>query len=162
MKRIFFLGILFLWVFVSFSFADEPIATSSNHSESSNSAAANLNQRKKDCELKKKASPGCWEWKTNEHGIEECVSVGIILNTNVPGIGKCIKYHETGNASTAHSTTVNQITAFPTLIGKLVSLLTSVLLLIGFVMILVAGVMMTTGGIDPGNYKKGKELIFKV
>ncbi|MDR2541166.1 MAG: hypothetical protein LBD11_05370 [Candidatus Peribacteria bacterium] len=52
--------------------------------------------------------------------------------------------------------------AFPTLIGALMRILTSAMLVIGFMMILIAGVMMTTGGVSANNYKTGKEMIFKV
>jgi hypothetical protein len=85
---------------------------------------------------------------------EKCISAGIKLNTEVPFVSwwdGCIEFSNS-----------DQITAFPTLIGALMRILTSAMLVVGFLMILIAGVMMTTWGASPNNYKSGKDMIFKV
>jgi hypothetical protein len=57
---------------------------------------------------------------------------------------------------------VTPITAFPTLVGALMRILTSAMLIIGLLMIIVAGVMMAMEGANTGSYKSGKSLILKV
>jgi hypothetical protein len=57
---------------------------------------------------------------------------------------------------------VNAEDAFPTVVGALMRILTSAMLIIGLLMIIVAGVMMTTEGVKTGNFKTGKNLILKV
>ncbi|GHW02399.1 hypothetical protein AGMMS50249_1850 [candidate division SR1 bacterium] len=84
---------------------------------------------------------------------KECC--GIKLNTDVPIIGNCIKMgNEKGD--------INPTNAFPTLMGALIQIITSVLMVIGFLMIIVAGVMMTMGGADTKLFGQGKDMIFKV
>ena len=81
----------------------------------------------------KEASNGCREWSgsTTEGSVDgECISLGIELNTNVPGIGRCILTADTTNA-------------FPKLMGTLMSIVTSLMLVIGFIMVVAAGVMIT-------------------
>ncbi|MDR0651555.1 MAG: hypothetical protein LBG59_09505 [Candidatus Peribacteria bacterium] len=41
-------------------------------------------------------------------------------------------------------------------------ILTSAMLIVGLLLIIVAGVMMTTEGVKTGNFKAGKNLILKV
>lgn len=79
---------------------------------------------------------------------------GIKLNTDVPFVGNCI-----GISSDSETT---QINAFPRLMGGLMKLIMTVILVMSLLMIVAAGVMMTTGGFDKGNYSKGMELIKKV
>lgn len=76
---------------------------------------------------------------------DECKD-GIKLNTDVPFIGKCIKKDDADNA-------------FPALIGGLSKMVVTAILIVSFLMIIVGGVMRTTGG---KNVWKGKEMIIKV
>jgi hypothetical protein len=48
------------------------------------------------------------------------------------------------------------------LIWALIRIVTSAMLLVGFIMIIVAGIMMTIDGASSGNFKKGKDLILKI
>ena len=80
---------------------------------------------------------------------------GIKLNTNVPFIGDCIGLGN-GGAET------NQLEAFPKLMGGLMKIIMTAILIISFVLIVVAGVMMTASGISPQAYSKGIKMIQKV
>lgn len=74
---------------------------------------------------------------------------GIRLNTDFPFIGKCIGVTaDNGNGAT-------QIDAFPRLAGWLMKLIITIIMVISVLMIVAAGVMMTTGGYDKSNYTKG-------
>jgi len=64
--------------------------------------------------------------------------------------------------STPDTTEVNQINAFPTLIGGLMQIVTTTVLIVSFLMIVFAGVMMTMGGVKAEWFNKWKGLIFKV
>lgn len=88
---------------------------------------------------------------------------GIKLNTNVPFIGNCITLQSDSIVGENLSwTTVTPITAFPVLTAGLSKILLTAILVISFALIVVGGVMMTTGGADSGNYSTGKNLITKV
>ena len=100
------------------------------------------------------------EQKNGEPG--RCVRAGIKLNTNVPFIGNCIAYGDNNKAGDT-TTEVNQLNAFPTLMGALMNIVMTATLIVGFLMIVAAGVMMTTGGYNNEEYyKKGIALIQKV
>ena len=95
---------------------------------------------------------------------EKC-NCGIKLNTNVPFIGRCIMYGDTNETNDPSYTQwdsdtiiVNSLNAFPVLMGGLIKILMSVILLLCFGSLIVAGVMMTI----PGYYDTGKWLIKKV
>lgn len=93
---------------------------------------------------------------------EKC-NCGIKLNTNVPFIGRCIMYGDTNETNdpsyvSGDSIVVNSLNAFPVLMGGLIKILMSVILLLCFGSLIVAGVMMTI----PGYYDTGKGLIKKV
>ena len=76
---------------------------------------------------------------------EKCVACPWIrLNTDIPFIGNCIP-------------TDSQSEIFPVFIGWLIKFATSLLLLVGFICIIVGGVMVTCG-----KDKEGKDLIKKV
>ena len=111
------------------------------------------------CKVRMQASPGCRQLSGCN-----CISLGIQLNTNVPGIGKCIKYtgDNAGSAYDGDSTMVTPINAFPYLISRMIGLVTSALLVVGVIMIIAGGVLMTMGGLDSKNVGKGKEMILKV
>jgi hypothetical protein len=95
---------------------------------------------------------------------ERC-NCGVKLNTNVPFIGRCIMYGMTNdpkdNAYTSgdnSTVVVNPLNAFPVLMTGIVKILMTVILLICFGALIVAGVMMTT----EQWYETGKGLIWKV
>lgn len=110
----------------------------------------------------------CYGWDAKKNNGEgKCVSLGTKLNTDVPFIGRCISLGKLGSnievgTGMAPNQNINQTNAFPTLIGALMRILTSAMLVVGFLMILIAGVMITMGGASPGSVKTGKGLIFKV
>lgn len=75
----------------------------------------------------------------------KCLSCpGIRLNTNIPFIGNCI-------------TADSQSEVFPTFIGGLIKFTTSLLLLVGFICILVGGVLIASDKVT-----EGRNLIMKV
>lgn len=79
------------------------------------------------------------------HFHEKCVACPWIrLNTDIPFIGNCIP-------------TDSQSEIFPVFIGWLIKFATSLLLLVGFICIIVGGVMVACG-----KDKEGKDLIKKV
>jgi len=82
---------------------------------------------------------------------------GVKLNTNVPFIGDCIEFGE-GDGST----NVTKDTAFPILMGAMAQILVTVILVFSFVMIIVAGVMMSSSGGEATRFNDGKKLIMKV
>lgn len=77
----------------------------------------------------------------------------IKLNTNFPLVGSCIGF-EWGKA--------NQINVFARMVKSLMKLIISVIMLMSLIIIIIAGVMVTSSGYDSGNYKKGLDLINKV
>lgn len=84
---------------------------------------------------------------------------GTKLNTDIPFIGNCIEYWD--KAGSGSTTVVNQVNAFPKLMGALMNIVMTASLIIGFVMILAGGVMIaTTGAYQDGI--KGKQIIIKV
>ncbi|MFZ2151355.1 MAG: pilin [Candidatus Absconditicoccaceae bacterium] len=85
---------------------------------------------------------------------------GIQLNTVVPFIGDCIEM--SNDESAGNTTRVNALNAFPILMGSLSKMLVTAILIFSFVMVVIGGVLITAGGIDPGNAKKGKDIIGKV
>lgn len=80
------------------------------------------------------------------------VCCGVKLNTNVPFIGNCIE-----SSSQSPGSAINETTAFPILVSALVKILVSVILVVCFILIVVAGIMYATN-----NPKWGKDLIIKV
>ena len=78
---------------------------------------------------------------------------GIKLNTNFPFVGSCIGFEWGGT---------NQINVFPKMVKSLMKLIISVIMLMSLIIIIIAGVMVTSSGYDSGNYKKGLDLINKV
>lgn len=108
-----------------------------------------------------------WKPSINTSVCEKCdkekCNCGIKLNTNVPFIGRCIMYGDTNETNdpsyvSGDSIVVNSLNAFPVLMGGLIKILMSVILLLCFGSLIVAGVMMTI----PGYYDTGKGLIKKV
>ena len=79
---------------------------------------------------------------------EKCVACPWIrLNTDIPFIGNCIP-------------TDSQSEIFPVFIGWLIKFATSLLLLVGFIVIIISGVMIASGNDE--SVKTGKEWIRKV
>ncbi len=104
-----------------------------------------------------------WEWPINWWELQEVVVQGkdlsktckwIKLNTDVPFVWRCI------GTTTSDKTT--QLNAFPKLMWAMMRLIMTVIMVLSILMIVVAGVMMTTGGVEKGNYTKGLEIIKKV
>lgn len=98
----------------------------------------------------------CWSNTTNQSGTSSAsktVCNGIKLNTNFPFVGSCIGF-EWGKT--------NQINVFPRMVKSLMKLIISVIMLMSLIIIIIAGVMVTSSGYDSGNYKKGLDLINKV
>ena len=83
------------------------------------------------------------------------VCCGVKLNTSIPFIGNCIESN-TGYIG-AGKTAVSATDAFPTLIGSLTKILISVILIVCFILIIVAGVMIASG--KPAD---GKKMIMNV
>jgi hypothetical protein len=46
--------------------------------------------------------------------------------------------------------------------GAMMNIVMTTALIVGLIMIIVGGIMMTTGGYDADNFRKGKAMIFKV
>ncbi len=81
---------------------------------------------------------------------------GIKLNTNVPFIWNCIERWTTAS-SNGNTTVINEANAFPVLVGSLTKILMSLILIVGFVLIVIGGIM-----ISSGNAAGGKKMIMKV
>lgn len=80
---------------------------------------------------------------------------GISLYTNVPFVGKCIEYGgSTVTNADGSSTVVTPVNAFPVLLGAMSKILLSVILIVCFGAIVVAGVM-----VSYGNPEWGRKLI---
>ena len=115
-----------------------------------------------------------FEWKPGEESqslavCRKCDPVkcncGVKLNTNVPFIWRCIVYGMTNDPNDSSYTNgnddivvVNPLNAFPVLMTWIVKILMTLILLICFGALIVAGVMMTI----PEQYDTGKWLIKKV
>jgi len=82
---------------------------------------------------------------------------GIILNTNIPFVGRCIAVKDSSG-----NTDAVQLNAFPRLVQWLSRLLLSVILLLSFVLVIVGGVMIAASGADGSAYGQWKKLIMKV
>ncbi|MFA5747816.1 MAG: hypothetical protein WC872_01750 [Candidatus Absconditabacterales bacterium] len=82
---------------------------------------------------------------------------GIKLNTNVPFIGNCIEL-----SSQNPKSNINESTAFPILMGGLTKILITVILVVCFGVIIVGGVMISTGGASQENVTQGRKLIMGV
>lgn len=77
------------------------------------------------------------------------VCCGVKLNTNVPFIGNCI---ETKAQDAANG--LEEGSAFPILMWSLVKILITVILIASFVMIVIAGVMISTWGANVAAWRK--------
>lgn len=87
---------------------------------------------------------------------EKYCANGIKLNTDVPFIGDCIHFWKTSGNQ------IGQLDAFPYLMGGLMKIIMTAILVISFVLIVVAGVMVSASGMDPKMYSKGMGMIKKV
>ncbi|HPC34672.1 MAG TPA: hypothetical protein PLP73_03330 [Candidatus Absconditabacterales bacterium] len=90
---------------------------------------------------------------------------GILLNTVVPFIGDCIEMttqNDVSSSNDSNTSTVNQLNAFPFLMMGLSKIVVTVILIFSFLIIIAAGLMMTTGVYSEQNYKKGMERVQKV
>lgn len=78
---------------------------------------------------------------------------GIKLNTVVPFIGNCIEMrasNQTYDPANPNKTIVNQINAFPILMGGLTKIMVTVILIMSFMMVIIGGAMMTFGDTKVG------------
>jgi hypothetical protein len=90
---------------------------------------------------------------------ERCVCKaigGISLNTNVPFVGNCIALR---GSSSWNTTVVDPTTAFPVLVAGLTRIVMTIILIFCFMAIIVWGILMSMGGADESQHKKGKDLI---
>lgn len=90
---------------------------------------------------------------------------GIQLNTVVPFIGDCIEMttqNDTSSSNDPNTSTVNQLNAFPFLMMWLTKILVTVILIFSFLIVIAAGLMMTTWVYSETNYKKWMEWIKKI
>lgn len=85
-----------------------------------------------------------------------CPDGDIVLNTEVPFVGRCIKKSLT---TTTDTTTIANV--FPKLTGKLIRLVMTIIIIIGFFGILIGGFMITADGAI-GTKAQGKQLIITV
>ena len=94
----------------------------------------------------------------------EGVCCGIELNTKVPFIGNCIELSNKSWTTTgdADETTVSEKNAFPVLMGGLTKMMVTIILLIGFIGILVGGVMISASWGSDSWASEGKKLIGRV
>lgn len=83
------------------------------------------------------------------------VCCGIELNTNVPFIGRCIEWSIDDVSNDEKAVTSED--AFPVLMGSLTQILVTIILIVSFVLIIIGGIMISTG-----NPSGGKSLIIKV
>ncbi len=102
----------------------------------------------------------CNDWYKDVDGTckscsDEWVCCGISLNTSVPFIGKCIESEK--NYTSPGETWVTWEEAFPVLMWSLTKMLVTVILIVSFVLILIGGIMITTG-----NPSGGKKMIINV
>lgn len=82
----------------------------------------------------------------------ECEN-GIELNTDVPFVGDCISFDDSGTKPEE---------AFPTLMWAVIKITFTALLITGFLLIIVWWVMMAASGAEQSLFNKGKELVIKV
>lgn len=93
------------------------------------------------------------EWRTKCWlCTDDKVCCGVKLNTKIPFIGDCIE-----SSTQATGSVITETTAFPILVSAMVKLLISVILIVAFILIIVAGIMIATN-----NPKWGKDMIVKV
>lgn len=85
----------------------------------------------------------------------EWVCCWVELNTSIPFIGKCIESDKAYKSS--DETSVTWETAFPVLMWSMAKILVTVILIVSFVLIVIWGIMISTG--DPA---WGKKMIIKV
>lgn len=102
----------------------------------------------------------CKDWyKRVDNECKSCsdpgVCCGVSLNTSIPFIGKCIESQT--NYKSPDETSVTWETAFPVLMWSLTKILVTAILIVSFVLIVVWGIMISTG--NPSGWKK---LIIKV
>lgn len=80
---------------------------------------------------------------------------GIKLNTDFPFIGRCI-------GLSASDQGVNQTNAFAYMIKAIMKFIITVIMVTSVLMIVAAGVLMTTAGVEKSNYSKWLEMIKNV
>jgi len=104
----------------------------------------------------------CKPWyKPGTNPCQKCsdpgVCCGVELNTSVPFIGKCIEAEATADYRSSDELNVTSETAFPVLMWSMTKILVTLILIVSFVLIIIWGIMISTG--DPA---WGKKMIIKV
>ncbi len=99
---------------------------------------------------------GGWWWGEDTSNAP-CKKDEIRLNTSIPFIGQCIK--KTANPNPNEATSGN---AFSLLLGGLIRIAMTVVVIIWFMALLVAWVMIASGGVKSDRLSTGKWLIGKV
>ncbi len=97
---------------------------------------------------------------TTSSNNENCVK----LNTSIPWIGNkiCMWDEDKGYDAENNQTSVNAESAFPRLMGALTKIVVSLIIAVGFLMIVVWWVMIASSWADQSLYWKWKDLILKV
>jgi len=122
------------------------------------------------CDPNKKCSK---EWYTVDPATCKCkcdptkTCCGIELNTVVPFIGDCIEMTSQNNTmdpNDPNTSRVNQLNAFPFLMMGLSKIMVTVILIFSFLIVISAGLLMTTGALDGkwNQYSKWVEMVKNV
>ena len=85
---------------------------------------------------------------------------GVQLNMELPFIGDCIEMNT--DSSNPDTTSVSSVTAFPILMQWLMKIVMSVILIFSFLMIIVAGLMMTAWAFKSSSFDKWKNILKNV
>lgn len=92
---------------------------------------------------------------SNEWWENNCVQ----LNTNIPGIWNKICMWKWDEKNTTYVTTDD---AFPKLMWALMKIVVAVIIAVGFIMIILGGLLITSSWADQSRYWRWKDMIIKV
>ena len=115
--------ILFIWVMLGFFVSNLVIASTISSNSNSNSNSI----------------------KTSSNSSDDCIQ----LNTDVPGVGKCIKPDQAGDT-------------FGKVMWALMKLAINITIAVAFISLIVAGIMYSMSGVDQSIAWKWKTLLKKV
>lgn len=103
------------------------------------------------------------EWETTAASTNNCKEYyykgqtreccGVLLNTDVPFVGKCIEFKDSGSTP---------LDAFPRLMWGLSKIMITLILVFSFMMVIAGGVMIASSWVNESGYWDGKKLIMKV
>jgi hypothetical protein len=151
MKKILLL-VCTLLVFCGVSFA-QPVADGQEYNEQmqeNNNEFSDTNQAENNSNFSNAAGDTCDPEKD------------IMLNINIPFVGRCIKKSASADSvddGTENSTVGN---VFPKLMGGMMRLVMTAIYIIWFLGILVGGFMIAASGASPGLREKGKNMIIMI